>query len=262
MESYTLIFENETMFRRGCISHQKGDGLVNPIKQFRGKNLRLSSSELLSKRGLVFLRSQTHPKGKKEQFLQFILTWITINSSKGRCTSLLPWRSQCKAQRPGVTHEAGCFAAGAWNPLDEWNCTLWYTRSEPAIGQVKAMRVEVWFATFGACLLYPISERRTILRSGVSQNWKRDSFFFLVAFSLTLRKPREQTTVRSDSSTRQCLWRKNYYADTGNLQMTLTPPPESLGVMTAWVTHWDRHSTRIFKPRILSHGWGLRMTEW
>lgn len=87
-------------------------------------------------------------------------------------------------------------------------------------------------------------------------------FFFLVAFSLTLRKPREQTTVRSDSSTRQCLWRKNYYADTGNLQMTLTPPPESLGVMTAWVTHWDRHSTRIFKPRILSHGWGLRMTEW
>lgn len=178
MESYTLIFENETMFRRGCISHQKGDGLVNPIKQFRRKNLRLSSSELLSKRGLVFLRSQTHPKGKKEQFLQFILTWITINSSKGRCTSLLPWRSQCKAQRPGVTHEAGCFAAGAWNPLDEWNCTLWYTRSEPAIGQVKAMRVEVWFATFGACLLYPISERRTILRSGVSQNWKRDSFFF------------------------------------------------------------------------------------
>lgn len=85
---------------------------INTIKQLRGKKLRqIHSSELFLKRGLIFLKSQIHPKRKKERFLQFILTWITINSSNSQIHLL--WRSQRKAQSPRVTQDLGLFAAGA-----------------------------------------------------------------------------------------------------------------------------------------------------
>lgn len=87
---------------------------INTIKQFRGEKLRqICSSELFLKRGLIFLKSQIHPKGKKERFLQFLLTWIilTINSSNSQMHLL--WSSQRKAQSPRVTQDLGLFAAGA-----------------------------------------------------------------------------------------------------------------------------------------------------
>lgn len=148
------------MFRKGWISHQRGYVLGYPVKQFQREKLKIHNSEFLSKRGLVFLKPQVHPKGKEARLLRSILTW-------------LPW-ILLKASTPPVSPEemAQSSMLSAVEPAipGEWDRTWWYTRPEPAIGYVKAVRVGVRFATFGACLLYPSSERRTILRSQVTQN--------------------------------------------------------------------------------------------
>lgn len=78
------------MFRKGWISHQKSDVLGNPVKQFQREKLKIHNSEFLSKRGLVFLKPQVHPKGKEARLLRSILTWATLNPPQGKRSSRLP----------------------------------------------------------------------------------------------------------------------------------------------------------------------------
>lgn len=77
---YFLIFE--TMFRKGWISHQKGDVLGNPVKQFQREKLKIHNSEFLSKRGLVFLKPQVHPRGEEARLLGPSLPGYPESSSR------------------------------------------------------------------------------------------------------------------------------------------------------------------------------------
>lgn len=92
-------------------------------KEIQREKLKTRSSELFSKRGLILLKPQIHPKEKKEWVIQFILTWITINSAKSQMHLLVSLQSQRKAQSQAITQNSKQCAAGAENPLDEWNCT-------------------------------------------------------------------------------------------------------------------------------------------
>lgn len=118
------------------------------------------------------------------------------------------------------------------------------------------MRVEVWFATFRACLLHPISERRKTLHSWVSQNWRKGSFFS-VAFCLTLRKPQGEHTTDltpppGNVNEKKKLWCRHWKFTNDSH----TTAQVLLCYDCLRVTHQYRHGTHIFKPRILSCGLG------
>lgn len=219
---------------------------VTPRKTIQRETLKIRRSESLLKRGLVFLESQVHSKGKRNDF---------FNTSLPGCPGLFSRQAHLLFPGRSRRHKAQSSLLWGWDPW--WRkppimrCTSW---------------ASYWLHDGNACGSdSPPSGHASYIPSLKDEwhstpEWLRTTsrVSASAAFSPTLRKPRAQTTVRPDSGTRQCQWKQNYGVDTGNLQMTLTRLPKFLCYDCQNVTHWYRYSTHSFKPRSLSHGLGAQ----
>lgn len=113
---------------------------------------------------------------------------------------------------------------------------------------MKATRVEVWFATFGACLSYSISQRRkTKDERHTTSEWvktRQGSFFCSILPNTT------ETTGRTNHSEiglpHQAMWMKKELCRHCNLQINLTPLPKSFCYMTAWELYRSMGTVHIF----------------
>lgn len=175
----------------------------------------------------------------------------TLNSPQGKCTFLSPRRSRRKAQRSLVWSLKSLMNGTAHHDIHDL--------SQPLATQ----RQCVWKSDLppsGHASYIPLKDEWDSTPEWLKT---KNRIRFSVAFSLTLRKPREQTTVVSDSFTGNVKEKRKLLCRHWKFTSDSHPLPKFLCVMTAWKLHIGIGMVcTVLSQEFWAIVWGLRITNW